>query len=171
MEKSVNNKRFPPLNLPATNVELSPVSFFLRQLGRKGQKRELAKNANSHRFNDFGISFKGMNLNLLLAQAGQGGTQTVRDPKAQMMQMFLMIAAFGLIMYFMMIRPQQKRMKEQEAMLKTLKTGDKVITSSGIVGVVIAVKDRTVSLRSGETKMEIVKSSITSISESGAGES
>ena len=44
-----------------------------------------------------------------------------------------------------------------------LKSGDKVVTSSGIVGVVITVKDRTVSLRSADAKMEVTKASVTEI--------
>ena len=52
-------------------------------------------------------------------------------------------------------------------MLASLKSGDKVVTSSGIVGVVITVKDKTVSLRSADAKMEVTKSSVTEILERG----
>jgi preprotein translocase subunit YajC len=51
-------------------------------------------------------------------------------------------------------------------MLANLKSGDKVVTSSGIVGVVITVKDKTVSLRSADAKMEVTKASVTEILES-----
>lgn len=78
-----------------------------------------------------------------------------------------MIAIFGVMMYFLMIRPQNKRAKEHEAMLKTLKAGDKIVTSSGIVGVVIAVKDRSVSLRSGDSKLEVLKSAVADVTERG----
>lgn len=100
-------------------------------------------------------------FNLLIAQAGTD----MQNPKAQLMQTIIMFAAFGLLMYFLMIRPQQKRAKQQEAMLKTLKAGDKVVTTSGIVGVVVAVKERTVSLRSADTKLEVVKSSIADVTD------
>ena len=52
-------------------------------------------------------------------------------------------------------------------MLKNLKSGDKVVTAGGIVGVIITVKDKTVSLRSADAKMEITKSSVAEIIESG----
>ncbi len=52
-------------------------------------------------------------------------------------------------------------------MLETLKSGDKVVTSSGIVGVVVTVKDKTVSLRSSDAKMEVTKASVTEILERG----
>jgi preprotein translocase subunit YajC len=114
----------------------------------------------------FGIIFEGMSFNVFNLLIAEVGTETTKqDPRAQMIQTVVMFAAFALLMYFMMIRPQQKRAKQQEAMLKVLKAGDKVVTSSGIVGVVVSVKDRTVSLRSGETKIEVVKSSIADVTD------
>lgn len=70
-----------------------------------------------------------------------------------------------VIMYFILIRPQQQQRKRQEKMLQALKAGDKVVTSSGIVGMIITVKDKTVSLRSADTKMEVTKSSVAEILE------
>ena len=69
------------------------------------------------------------------------------------------------ILYLLMIRPQSKKAKELAAKLNSLKPGDKVITSSGIVGTVVAIKDRTLSLRSAETKLEILKSAVADITE------
>jgi len=72
-----------------------------------------------------------------------------------------------IVFYFILIRPQQQRAKQQVKLIASLKSGDKVVTSSGIVGVVITVKDRTVSLRSADAKMEVTKSSVTEIFEGG----
>lgn len=77
--------------------------------------------------------------------------------------MLFPLALIFIVMYFMMIRPQQQRSKQMAKLLATLKSGDKVVTSSGIVGVVVAVKDKTVSLRSADSKMEVTKASITEI--------
>ena len=71
-----------------------------------------------------------------------------------------------IIMYFLMIRPQTQRAKQQKKLLESLKAGDKVATASGIVGVVTSVRDTTVSLRSADAKMEVTKESITQILES-----
>jgi len=71
-----------------------------------------------------------------------------------------------IVFYFILIRPQQRRSKQQAELLKNLKSGDKVVTSSGIVGLVITVKDKTVSLRSADAKMEVTKASVTEILES-----
>jgi preprotein translocase subunit YajC len=77
--------------------------------------------------------------------------------------LFLMLFA----LYFAIIRPQQKRQKQHDEMLKTLKSGDQVTTTSGIVGTVVGVKDKTLSLRSADTKLEILKSAVSEITARG----
>jgi preprotein translocase subunit YajC len=77
----------------------------------------------------------------------------------------LMFAPLLLAFYFLMIRPQQKRAKQHAELLKTIKSGDKVATSSGIIGVVVTVKERTVSIRSEETKLEVLKSAVSEVLE------
>ena len=79
------------------------------------------------------------------------------------MSLLFPLVLIVLIMYFMSIRPQQQRAKQMAKLLASIKSGDKVVTSSGIVGVVITVKDKTVSLRSADTKMEVTKASISEI--------
>ena len=74
-----------------------------------------------------------------------------------------LIIAMVALMYFLMFRPQQQQRARQAALLKNLKPGDKVATASGIVGTVVTVKDRTVSLRSADAKMEVTKASITDL--------
>lgn len=70
-----------------------------------------------------------------------------------------------VVFYFLLIRPQQKKSREHAELLKTLKAGDKVITSGGVLGVIVAVKDKSVSLRSADTKLEVLKSSVSEITE------
>jgi preprotein translocase subunit YajC len=76
-----------------------------------------------------------------------------------------MLALFGGMFYLMMIRPQQKKAKEHAALLNTLKPGDKIVTSGGIVGTVVSVKDKSVSIRSADTKLEVLKSSVSDVTE------
>jgi len=78
----------------------------------------------------------------------------------------VLLILMAVMMYFILFRPQQQQRKRQEKMLQALKSGDKVVTSSGIVGMVITVKDKTVSLRSADAKMEVTKSSVAEILES-----
>jgi len=56
-------------------------------------------------------------------------------------------------------------------LLKTLKPGDKVVTSGGVLGVVISVKDRAVSIRSAEAKIEVLKSAVSEVLERSSTES
>jgi preprotein translocase subunit YajC len=88
------------------------------------------------------------------------------NPTGQMLQMLGTLAFFMVVMYLLMIRPQQKKAKQHAALLKTIKPGDKVVTSGGVLGVVVSVKDKTVAIRSADTKMELVKSAISEIVES-----
>lgn len=74
-----------------------------------------------------------------------------------------------VVFYFALIRPQQKKAKDHDQLLKTLKRGDKVVTSGGIVGVVVGVKERSVTLRSEDTKLEVLKSSVSEIIERTSG--
>jgi len=104
----------------------------------------------------------------LLAMAPPPGTQP--NPKAQLMQTLALMGFFILLMWLMMFRPQQKRAKEHAALLQTLKSGDKIVTSSGIVGIVVSVKEKTVSIRSADTKLEVLKSAVTEITERASGE-
>ena len=72
---------------------------------------------------------------------------------------------FMVMMWVIMIRPQQKRAKEHAKLLTTLKRGDKVVTNSGITGVVLSVNENTVSLRSADSKLDMLKSAISDITE------
>ncbi|MCB1124890.1 MAG: preprotein translocase subunit YajC [Verrucomicrobiae bacterium] len=85
------------------------------------------------------------------------------DPRAQTMQLVLMMGTLMIMFYFVFWRPQQKKQKQHTEMLATLKPGDKVVTSSGICGVIISMKDRTVTLRSTDSKLEVLKGSISDI--------
>ena len=69
-----------------------------------------------------------------------------------------------VIMYFIMIRPQTRRQKEQQKLIGTLKTGDKVVTNSGIHGLIANVKDSTVVVKVADNvKIEMEKSAIASV--------
>jgi preprotein translocase subunit YajC len=74
-----------------------------------------------------------------------------------------MMFAFVLV-YFLTIRPQQKRQKALQAQIAATKTGDKVITASGIHGMIANVKDTTFILKIADNvKIEIEKSAVASV--------
>ncbi|MGF1678714.1 MAG: preprotein translocase subunit YajC [Candidatus Methylacidiphilales bacterium] len=69
-----------------------------------------------------------------------------------------------VMFYFLLIRPQQKKMKQHQAMVSAIKSGDKVVAAGGIHGVVANVKEQTVILRVAEqVKIEVDKVSITTV--------
>ncbi|SMB95714.1 preprotein translocase subunit YajC [Desulfonispora thiosulfatigenes DSM 11270] len=64
-----------------------------------------------------------------------------------MSQQLLMLGAFFLIIYFTMIRPQQKQQKQRKTMLSDLRKGDKVVTIGGIEGEIKSIKDDRIVLK------------------------
>ncbi len=75
---------------------------------------------------------------------------------------FLPLILMFVVFYFLLIRPQQKRQKEIADMVKNLKKGDRIVTSGGIIGTVMAVHDDYVVLKVGdlETNIEVLRSAI-----------
>ncbi|HTV05201.1 MAG TPA: preprotein translocase subunit YajC [Acidobacteriaceae bacterium] len=69
------------------------------------------------------------------------------------------------VFYLLLIRPNQKRQQQWQEMLNKLKTGDKITTSGGIRGTILAIKDDTIQLRVApdNIRIEVVKSAIASV--------
>ena len=78
---------------------------------------------------------------------------------------FIPLILIFVIFYFFLIRPQQKRVKDHKLMVNSLKRGDEVITSGGIIGIVDRVMedDRIEVTLSDNVKVKIIKSTITSL--------
>jgi len=93
-----------------------------------------------------------------------GGAPPAPAPSQMVMQFVPFILVF-VVLYFLMIRPQNQRAKQLAKLLESLKPGDKVATSAGIVGIIISVKDKTVTLRSGDSKLEVSKPSVAEVLE------
>lgn len=80
---------------------------------------------------------------------------------------YLPILFMGVIFYFLLIRPQQKRAKEQAALISSIKSGDRVVTAGGLHGIVANARDasdKTVLVKFAENvKLEVDKSAITTV--------
>ncbi len=75
---------------------------------------------------------------------------------------FLPIILMFVVLYFLMVRPQMKRQKEQKAMIEALAKGDEIVTAGGIVGKVTKVSDAYVTLEVSEgTEIVMQKASVT----------
>jgi preprotein translocase subunit YajC len=107
-------------------------------------------------------------LFLLSDAAAASGANPAPNPIAQ----FAPLIFIGVIFYFLLIRPQQKQRKEQQKLIEALKTGDKVVTSAGIHGLIANVKEKTVLLKVADNvKIEIDKAAVATVLERSSDES
>ena len=96
-------------------------------------------------------------LNMLGGQAAQNST-TAHGTGGGIGMIIMMVALFA-IMYFMMIRPQKKRQKEEQTMRDNIQVGDEITTIGGIIGRVVTVKDDALIIETGadRNKMKIAR--------------
>ena len=94
-------------------------------------------------------------LNFLTATPGAG---------ASLLSMLITFLPMIAIFYFLLIRPENKRKKEAEAMRSVVKKGDKITTIGGIVGVVVDVKEEKIVMETGadQVRIELAKWAISS---------
>lgn len=94
-----------------------------------------------------------MNIFLTEAAAATGMSSSI-----------IMLVAMLAIFYFMLIRPENKRKKEAEEMRSAVKTGDKIVTIGGIIGIVVSVKDDRFVMETGadQVRIELAKWAISS---------
>lgn len=83
-------------------------------------------------------------MNFLISNAYAEGPAPA--PAGGGLELILMMGVFFAIMYFMIIRPQQKRAKEHKQMLESLSKGDEVVTGGGVLGKVAAITDNFIEL-------------------------
>jgi len=96
----------------------------------------------------------------LLAAAPAGGGSSI-----PMLLPLLLIP----VLYFVMIRPQQKRQKQWQEMLGSIKAGDRVTTAGGIRGIILSIKDDVIIIRVApdNIKLEVTKTAIASVTQEG----
>jgi preprotein translocase subunit YajC len=97
-----------------------------------------------------------------LAQAQTAAPQQV--PGGGIGSFFVPLIFIFVIMYFVMIRPQKKRQEQQQKLVSSLKTGDRVVTNAGIHGLISNVKENTVLVKVADNvKIEMEKSAVTNV--------
>jgi len=95
-----------------------------------------------------------------MAQNPQGVAGSQPSPIVSLMPLFLIFGIF----YFLLIRPQQKKQKEHEKMITELKKNDEVVTSGGIHGTIVNVKDNVFVVRIDDNvKIEVDKSAVSRV--------
>ena len=98
-------------------------------------------------------------FSLLFTPSGQSGPGTGI--------FMIQLALFAAIFYFLLIRPQRQQQKKHRELMASLQKGDQVVTSGGIVGEVIHLKDTEVTLRTGESRLVVLRSSVANITKRG----
>ncbi len=98
------------------------------------------------------------NMHYLLTASGAAGEGTIMESIISFAPILLVIVVF----YFMLIRPQQKKDKEDRAMRENLEIGDEIVTMGGIVGLVVSIKEDTVVIETGSdrSKIRIIKGAV-----------
>ena len=93
-------------------------------------------------------------MNIITLAAASGATQ-----QSGGIGMILMLVAMFAIMYFVMIRPQKKKQKEEQAMRDNIQIGDEITTIGGIMGRVVTVKDDSLIIETGadRSKMKVTR--------------
>jgi preprotein translocase subunit YajC len=91
-----------------------------------------------------------------MAPGGEGGAGGLAG--------FLPLIIIFVIFYFLLIRPQQRKQKDQQAMIGSLKKGDKVVTTGGIYGLIEQVGEKTITLKISENvKVKFGKGYVASV--------
>lgn len=99
----------------------------------------------------------------LLAQAAPAAGDAAQQQPNFLVQMLPLVFIF-VIFYFMLIRPQQKRQKEHQKLISSVKSGDRVVTNAGIHGIVANVKDKTVVVKVADNvKLEFDRGAIATV--------
>ena len=99
-------------------------------------------------------------LSHIIAMAPPPGANGQSSPVSTIVPLVFMVAIF----YFVMIRPQRRREKERKALIEAVKSGDRVLLVSGIIGEVANVKEKTLIVRVAEkTKIEVLKTAVSQV--------
>ena len=89
------------------------------------------------------------------------GPPTNGGGPAGFIQMILPFAAMFAILYFIVLRPQQRQKSDRERMLGALKKGDRVVTTSGMHGTVVGLNEHTITLRvADQVKLDFDRSAV-----------
>ena len=92
-----------------------------------------------------------MNVSLMLASSSAEASSSLLVILAQMLPLVLVL----VIMYFMLIRPQRKKEKKIQEMRNNLQVGDEIITSGGIIGRVVSLREDTILIETGSDRSKI----------------
>ncbi|MCI8624201.1 MAG: preprotein translocase subunit YajC [Provencibacterium sp.] len=92
--------------------------------------------------------------NYLLQAAGDAGEMAGGSAVLMLAQLLPLVLVF-VVFYFLLIRPQKKRDKEVQKMRSSLEVGDEIVTSGGVIGRVVSLRDDTLIIETGSDRSKI----------------
>lgn len=99
----------------------------------------------------------------LLAQVPGGASPAGRSPGG-LGDILIPVVGFGVIFYFLIIRPQRKKEKDHQTLVSQIKSGDEIVTTGGIHGRVTNVKEKTLMVKIADNvKVELEKSAVSAV--------
>lgn len=98
----------------------------------------------------------------LMAPSGQTGPR-------ELLVLMVQIGLFFAIVFFLLIRPKMQQEKKHKERLSTIKAKDEIVTVGGIIGEVIHIKDDRVTIKSGESRLVILRDRVAEIRKSAEG--
>jgi preprotein translocase subunit YajC len=98
-----------------------------------------------------------------LAEATTASSAAAQSPQEGFLSMLPMLVIFMVVFYFLLVRPQAKRAKEQRQLMSSLAVGDEVVTSGGVMGKVTKLDDNQLIITSGNTELVMQKNAIVAI--------
>lgn len=98
------------------------------------------------------------------AQTVAGQAPVAAAPQPSTIGMLLPFGLMFLVVYFLMIRPQQKKVKEHESMVAGLQKGEEVITQAGILGRIHGISDKFITLEvDNNVRIKVLKNQVASV--------
>ncbi len=101
-------------------------------------------------------------LHLAMAQPPPAGHEA--NPTGQLLNTIVLFAVMGVMFYFLLVRPQQRQRKEHDRLISNVKSGDEILTTGGIYGIVTNVKDKEITVKIADNvKVRLAKSAIAGV--------
>lgn len=92
---------------------------------------------------------------MMLASEVSGVEGAPMNPTVALLVQIVPFVLIALVFYFLMIRPQRKRDKETQKMRNSLEVGDEIVTSGGIIGRVVSIREDTVVIETGSDRSKV----------------
>jgi preprotein translocase subunit YajC len=106
-----------------------------------------------------------MNFDLVMAMFAFAPPAQPGQPQPPIWVNLMPLVLMVVIFYFLLIRPQSKKAQELAQLVQSLKAGDKVLLTGGMLATIVTVRDKSLAVRSEDSKFEVLKSAVQEVTE------